>query len=444
MKKILVIDDNEAVCAALMTLFQLQGYQVFMAQQPNVAKSILQHQSIDLILQDMNFAQGEMSGAQGKELFYQLRSEHPAIPVVLLTAWTHLDMVVELVKAGATDYIAKPWDDQRLLTTVANALKIKQLTEQNQKAERKQQERLGLFAGKDLCGLVFASTAMEQLLQMALQLAPSNAAVLITGENGAGKEGIAQVLHANSSRKQQPLIKVNMGALPADLMEAELFGAEAGAYSGATKTRIGRFEAADGGTLFLDEIGNLSLSGQMKLLRVLQTGEFERLGSSQTRKVDVRIISATNADLTQAISAGLFRQDLYYRINVVQLHLPALKDRVDDIVPLARHFLAGQKSLSQAAEQALQSYSWPGNVRELQNLCQRALLLTLSDEIDVNDLALPQEQVTAKKSLDDLDKQQIEQALLQAQGVVARAAKQLGISRQALYRRMEFYGIEPA
>ncbi|KKL01576.1 sigma-54-dependent Fis family transcriptional regulator [Rheinheimera mesophila] len=443
MNKILVIDDNEAVCTALMTLFQLQGYQVFIAQQPQLAKSILQQQAIDLILQDMNFAQGEMSGAQGKALFYQLRSDYPAIPVVLLTAWTHLDMVVELVKAGATDYIAKPWDDQRLLTTVANALKIKQLTEQNLKAERKQQERLGLFAGKDLCGLVFASTAMEQLLQMALQLAPSNAAVLITGENGAGKEGIAQVLHANSSRKQQPLIKVNMGALPADLMEAELFGAEAGAYSGATKTRIGRFEAADGGTLFLDEIGNLSLSGQMKLLRVLQTGEFERLGSSQTRKVDVRIISATNADLTKAIAAGSFRQDLYYRINVVQLHLPALKDRVDDIVPLARHFLAGQKSLTKKAEQALQSYHWPGNVRELQNLCQRALLLTLSDEIDADDLALPQEQSSAKKALDDLDKQQIEQALQQAQGVVARAAKQLGISRQALYRRMEFYGIEP-
>ncbi len=444
MKKLLVIDDYVAVCTALMPLFQLQGYQVFVAQQPHLAKSILQQQSIDLILQDMNFAQGEMSGAQGKELFYQLRSDHPAIPVVLLTAWTHLDMVVELVKAGATDYIAKPWDDQRLLTTVANALKIKQLTEQNLKAERKQQERLGLFAGKDLCGLVFASTAMEQLLQMALQLAPSNAAVLITGENGAGKEGIAQVLHANSSRKQQPLIKVNMGALPADLMEAELFGAEAGAYSGATKTRIGRFEAADGGTLFLDEIGNLSLSGQMKLLRVLQTGEFERLGSSQTRKVDVRIISATNADLTKAISLGQFRQDLYYRINVVQLHLPSLQDRVDDIVPLARHFLAGQKSLTKAAEQALQSYHWPGNVRELQNLCQRALLLTLSDEIDAADLALPQEQSSAKKALDDLDKQQIEQALQQAQGVVARAAKQLGISRQALYRRMEFYGIEPA
>lgn len=444
MKKILVIDDNEAVCTALMTLFQLQGYQVFIAQHPALAKSILQQQSIDLILQDMNFAQGEMSGAQGKELFYQLRADYPGIPVVLLTAWTHLDMVVELVKAGATDYIAKPWDDQRLLTTVANALKIKQLTEQNLKAERKQQERLGLFAGKDLCGLVFASTAMEQLLQMTLQLAPSNAAVLITGENGAGKEGIAQVLHANSSRKQQPLIKVNMGALPADLMEAELFGAEAGAYSGASKTRIGRFEAADGGTLFLDEIGNLSLSGQMKLLRVLQTGEFERLGSSQTRKVDVRIISATNADLTKAISLGQFRQDLYYRINVVQLHLPSLKDRVDDIVPLARHFLAGQKSLTKAAEQALQSYHWPGNVRELQNLCQRALLLTLSDEIDAADLALPQEQSSAKKALDDLDKQQIEQALQQAQGVVARAAKQLGISRQALYRRMEFYGIEPA
>ncbi|WP_337879679.1 sigma-54 dependent transcriptional regulator [Rheinheimera sp.] len=442
MKKILVIDDNEAVCTALLTLFQLQGYLVLVAMSPEQAMQLLARQQVDLILQDMNFAQGEMSGEQGKNLFYQLRSAYPAVPLVLMTAWTQLDMVVELVKAGATDYIAKPWDDQRLLTTVANVLKLSELSQQQQQAQRRQQERLAHFEGKDLAGLVFASTAMEQLLQMALQLAPSNAAVLITGENGAGKEGIAQVLHANSSRRQQPLIKVNMGALPADLMEAELFGAEAGAYSGATKTRIGRFEAADGGTLFLDEIGNLSLTGQMKLLRVLQTGEFERLGSSQTRKVDVRIISATNADLTQAISAGQFRQDLYYRINVVQLHLPALRQRLDDIVPLAKHFLAGKKTLTVEAEQALRQYSWPGNVRELQNLCQRALLLTLSDEIDAADLGLPQE-AGGKKSLDDLEKTEIEQALSAAQGIVSRAARALGISRQALYRRMEFYGITP-
>lgn len=444
MLKLLVIDDNQPICQALQTLFALQGYQVFCANTPEQAWQILnQHSasqhSIDLILQDMNFSAGEMQGAQGKALFYQLRGHYPAIPIVLMTAWTQLEMVVELVKAGATDYIAKPWDDQRLLLTVANALKLKQLTEQQQRAER---ERTAAFAGKDLCGLVFASSQMQQLLQMTLQLAPSSAAVLITGPNGAGKEGIANVLHANSERKNKPFIKVNMGALPADLMEAELFGAEAGAYSGASKTRIGRFEAADGGSLFLDEIGNLSLAGQAKLLRVLQTGEFERLGSSQTRKVDVRLISATNSDLTGAITRGEFRQDLYYRVNVVQLALPALQQRPEDILPLARYFLAGKKALTAAAEQLLQQYPWPGNVRELQNVCQRALLLSSTDDIQSSDLGLPQLAQAGKRALDDIDQAQLQQALAQAGGVVSRAAKQLGISRQALYRRMEYYGID--
>lgn len=441
MATILVIDDNEAVCTALLTLFQLQGYRVCTATDPAQALALLAQQPIDLVLQDMNFAKGEMQGLAGKTLFYQLRQQYPALPVILMTAWTQLDMVVELVKAGASDYIAKPWDDARLLLTVQNVLKIKQLQDKQQQAERKQQERLAQFVGKDLCGLVFASTAMEQLLQMALQLAPSTAAVLITGENGTGKEGIAQVLHANSLRAKKPLVKVNMGALPTDLMEAELFGAESGAYSGLAKTRIGRFEAADGGTIFLDEIGNLSLSGQMKLLRVLQTGEFERLGSSQTRKVDVRVLSATNTDLTKAIASGQFRQDLYYRLNVVQLHLPELKQRPDDILPLARLFLAGGKTLSSAAEQTLLQHQWPGNVRELQNICQRALLLASGTTIEASDLGLQLEEPTSKRMLDDFDQTQIEQVLAQHGGVIARAAKELGISRQALYRRMEFYGI---
>lgn len=441
MANILIIDDNDAVCTALKTLFELQGYRAVAVADEAQALSYLAAHQVDLILQDMNFAKGEMTGSQGKALFYQLRALYPDVLVILMTAWTAIDMVVELVKAGACDYIAKPWDDERLLTTVRNALKLRQLQQSQQRLAQKQQARLDGFAGKDLCGLVFASSAMEQLLQMALQLAPSNAAVLITGENGTGKEGIAQVLHANSGRKNKALVKVNMGALPADLMEAELFGAEAGAYSGLAKTRIGRFEAADGGTIFLDEIGNLSLSGQMKLLRVLQTGEFERLGSSVTRKVDVRLLSATNSDLTKAISSGLFRQDLYYRLNVVELHLPELKARRDDILPLARLFLRGEKTLSQAAEQALLSYPWPGNVRELQNICLRALLLSPAAEIQQQDLALPQEELATKRSLEDFDRNQIEQALLAAGGVVARAAKTLGISRQALYRRMEFYGI---
>jgi len=441
MAKLLVIDDNEAVLTALMTLFQLEGHQVWTVTTPHQALALLAAQPMDLVLQDMNFAKGEMTGEQGKTLFYQLRRLYPELPVLLMTAWTALDMVVELVKAGACDYIAKPWDDQRLLMTVQNALKLKQLEDRQRDAERKQQERLQAFIGKDLCGLVFASTAMERLLQMTLQLAPSQAAVLITGENGSGKEGIAQILHANSPRAGKPLVKVNMGALPADLMEAELFGAEAGAYTGLTKARIGRFEAADGGTLFLDEIGNLSLSGQMKLLRVLQTGEFERLGSSVTRRVDVRLLSATNADLSKAIALGQFRQDLYYRINVVQLQVPALRERVDDILPLARYFLAGQKSLSREAEPLLCQYSWPGNVRELQNVCQRAVLLSTGNTINALDLGLDAEQTMKQRALDDIARQDIEQALTAHQGVVSRAAKALGITRQALYRRMEFYGI---
>ncbi|MEN3157735.1 sigma-54 dependent transcriptional regulator [Alkalimonas sp. NCh-2] len=438
MLNLLVIDDNPAIGQALQTLFSLQGYQVHAATTAEQAWQLLAQHSMDLVLQDMNFAAGEMQGVQGKALFYQLQQDYPTIPVILMTAWTQLEMAVELVKAGATDYIAKPWDDQRLLLTVANALKLKVLTAQQQRREREQQ---AVFAGKDLCGLVFASSTMQQLVQMALQLAPANAAVLITGPNGAGKEGIANLLHANSPRKQKPFIKVNMGALPADLMEAELFGAEAGAYSGAHKTRIGRFEAADGGSLFLDEIGNLSLSGQAKLLRVLQSGEFERLGSSVTRTVDVRLISATNTDLTAAIAEGRFRQDLYYRVNVVQLALPALAERSEDILPLARHFLAGQKALSQAAEQRLLRYPWPGNVRELQNVCQRALLLSSSQEIQAEALGLP-ETPQNKRALDDISREQLQQALRQAEGVISRAASQLGISRQALYRRMEFYGID--
>ncbi len=438
MIKILVLDDNPAIGGALQTLFSLHGYQVLLAATPAEALTLLASAKPDLLLQDMNFAAGVSDGEQGRALFYQIRQQFPALPIILMTSWTQLSMVVELVKAGAVDYIAKPWDDQRLLLTVANAVRLAQLQQQQQLAQQQQQS---LFAGKELCGLVFASRQMQQLLQMTLQLAPSQAAVLITGPNGAGKEGIASVLHANSSRSKQPFLKVNMGALPAELMEAELFGAEAGAYSGLSKTRVGRFEAADGGTLFLDEIGNLPLAGQIKLLRVLQSGEFERLGSSQTRRVDVRVISATNSDLQQAISRGSFRQDLYYRLNVVELRLPPLKARPDDILPLARHFLAGNKTLSTDAEQALLHYDWPGNVRELQNVCQRAALLARNEQITAADLGIAAE-VSGRKALDDIDQASLLAALEQAGGIVSRAAKQLGLSRQAFYRRLEFYGIK--
>lgn len=427
MATILIIDDNAAVHTALTTLLTLQQYRVVSAFSPQQALVELQQQAIDLVLQDMNFARGEMSGEQGQTLFYQIKQLKPQLPVILMTAWTQLHMVVQLVKDGATDYLAKPWQDQQLLSTIAQALPKAAVRDRR-------------FADAELCGLVFASAAMQHTINMALQVAGAPVPVLITGENGAGKEGIADILHANSDRASKPLIKVNMGALPEELMAAELFGAEAGAYSGLHKTRIGRFEAADGGTLFLDEIGNLSAEGQAKLLRVLQTGEFERLGSSQTRKVSVRVVSATNADLASAIQQGRFRQDLFYRLNVVQLHVASLAERKADIVPLAEHFLAGQKQLNAPAKAALQHYSWLGNVRELQNLCQRLLLLCPHHLLSAEDLQLPQDS-TASRSLDDIDRVSIEQALANAQGVVAKAARTLGISRQALYRRMEHFGI---
>jgi DNA-binding NtrC family response regulator len=283
---------------------------------------------------------------------------------------------------------------------------------------------------------------MQELIAIATRVAPSDVTILITGPNGAGKEKFADIVHANSSVRDGPFIKVNVGALPRDLMEAELFGAEAGAYTGAQKTRVGRFEAADGGTLFLDEIGNLSLEGQAKLLRVLQTGEFERLGSSRTRHVDVRVVSATNADLKAEVAAGRFREDLYYRLNVIELSVPPLKERPDDILPLAYHFLEPGLTFEPAAETALLAHPWSGNVRELENSIKRASLLAQGKAITADDLGLAAvsvRQVRTRTAEPDADA--IILALNEAHGVVARAARELGMSRQALYRRMEKFGI---
>ena len=310
-----------------------------------------------------------------------------------------------------------------------------------------------------LCGMVFGSGAMQRCIDLALQVARSDVSIMITGPNGAGKDKIADIVQANSQLKDKPFIKVNIGALPMDLLEAELFGAEAGAFTGANKTRIGRFEAADGGTLFLDEIGNLPLSGQVKLLRVLQTGEFERLGSHQTRKVNVRVISATNADLAEDIANGLFREDLFYRLNVIELAIAPLHQRVDDILPLAHHFVGDAFSFDKLAQQALLTHSWSGNVRELENVCKRAVLLAKSAQLTCHDLGLsvlvepsvklndPEAQqapnaIVSNSNCDsEPSKQQIEQALINQNGVIARVAKSLGLSRQALYRRMEKHGI---
>lgn len=444
MSTILIIDDNDAVRTALDILLTLQGHRVIAASAAREGLQALATNAVDLVLQDMNFRKESTSGEEGVALFREIRERHPSVPIVLLTAWTHLETAVELVKAGAADYLAKPWDDARLLTTVRNLLELRQLAAESERAaKRRAASRAALAARFDLCGLVFESDGMRDLVTKATHIAPAEVPVLITGPNGSGKEIIAAIIQANSSVRTGPFVKVNVGALPKDLMEAELFGAEAGAYTGASRVRQGRFEAADGGTLFLDEIGNLSLEGQAKLLRVLQTGEFERLGSSVTRRVKVRLISATNADLPAAIAEGRFREDLYYRLNVIELRVPSLAERTEDVLPLAWHFLGDKQPLSSQAQRALLAHSWPGNVRELMNTIRRASLLSTEEEISPADLGLqsiasPAEILPEREP----DRAEIESALSRARGVIARAARELGLSRQALYRRMEKLGLK--
>jgi DNA-binding NtrC family response regulator len=449
MPQILIIDDNPAVATALEVLFSLHDIETAHAASPEEGLHLLDTQPFDLVVQDMNFTADTTSGEEGQALFRRIRERHPDLPVVLLTAWTHLDAAVDLVKAGAADYLGKPWDDARLLTTVNNLLELSEARrELERRRGRESAERQRLAERYELRGAVFADPASERAFALACQVARSELPVLITGPNGAGKEKIAEVIQANSDVRRGPFVTLNCGAIPAELIEAELFGAEAGAYTGANKPREGKFEAADGGTLFLDEIGNLPLAGQMKLLRVLETGRFERLGSNRERQVKVRVISATNADLPAMIRDGTFREDLYYRLNTVEIALPPLADRPGDILPLALHFLGGRKPLAPSARQALARHAWPGNVRELRNAIARAELLAGGEHIEAGDLNLPRptgapvRPATATAAAEP-DRARIEQALADAGGVVAQAATELGMSRQALYRRMERFGLAP-
>jgi DNA-binding NtrC family response regulator len=391
----------------------------------------------------MNFSADTPSGDEGRTLFAQIRARHPDLPVILLTAWTHLDAAVDLVKSGAADYLSKPWNDDKLVATVRNLIELGQANQVlARQAQRERRQRRELEQRFDLRGMVWQDPATERVLSLACQVARADVPVLITGPNGAGKERIAEIIQANSLVAAGPFVVLNCGALPSELIEAELFGAEAGAYTGAARPREGKFEAADGGTLFLDEIGNLPRAGQMKLLRVLETGRFERLGSNRERQVKVRVISATNADLPAMIRAGTFREDLFYRLNVIELRLPPLVQRPGDILPLANHFLGGGKRLSQAAEAALLAHGWPGNVRELRNVMTRACLLAQGDVIDAADLVLPRAAAVPLPPAEaEPEAADIVAALARANGVVAQAAAELGLSRQALYRRMDRLGI---
>ncbi|KGJ95051.1 sigma-54-dependent transcriptional regulator [Colwellia psychrerythraea] len=430
MTQILIVDDNPDILEALELLLSLHGYRVLTAENEKQALLAVSHQCVDLVIQDMNFAQGITSGKEGKSLFKALKALNNDLPIILITAWTQLETAITLVKGGATDYLQKPWDDNKLLELVAQYSQKPQtsLTEKNSSENSKSSAE----------GFIYKSQVMHTLIAQAGKVAGATVNVLITGANGAGKEKLADYIHQQSPRFHNAFIKVNMGALPHELMEAELFGAEKGAFTGANQARIGRFEAADGGTLFLDEIANLPLSGQMKLLRVLQTGEFERLGSNITIKVDVRVLSATNADLTLAIQHGAFREDLYYRLNVIELHLPELAQRQADIVPLAEFFIGSEYTLSDETRQVLTSHAWPGNVRELENACKRALVFADNNILAPNDFQLESSLVTVITN----EKEHIEQVLIKHHCVIKHSALELGLSRQALYRRIEKYKID--
>lgn len=458
---VLIVEDDDAVAQALEVLLELHDIPCRCARSPGEALEAVASGAVGVVLQDMNFRPGATSGDEGAALFRALRKADSELPVLLMTAWASLETAVALVREGATDYFGKPWDDAKLVSSLRNLLRLRALeTESARLRIERSTSRAELAARYDLRGLVYESDAMHRVVSLAVKIAAADVPVLVTGPNGAGKERLAEIVQVNSRRSAGPFVKVNIAALPHELIESELFGAEAGAYTGASRTRPGRFEAAQGGTLFLDEIGALPLEGQVKLLRVLQSGEFERLGSNQTRRVDVRVIGATNTDLSRAIREGLFREDLYFRLNVVELLVPSLKERPDDVLPLANAFLASLSAagsravpaLSPAAQRALLSHVWPGNVRELENRVRRAMLVEPDGVLDPASLGFGEAALGSGMrprgdgresggGREGAERAALEALLVRHEGRVSQAAEEMGLSRQALYRKMEKLGI---
>jgi len=437
---VLIVDDQEAVREALELLLEVHGLRAESVAGAEEALARIRQGGVAAVVQDMNFSRDTTSGEEGIELFRRIRAILPTMPVLLMTAWTSLETAVALVREGAVDYVQKPWNDDKLVASLKNLVRLRELQLENERLRAAAQlDRETLASAHDLRGLVYVSSVMHRTVELALRVAASDAPILVLGPNGSGKEKLAEIIAYSSRRKDRPFVRVNAGAIPDALLESELFGVEAGAFTGATKSRGGHFEAAHGGTLFLDEIGNLSLAGQQKLLRVLQTGELQRLGSSQLRRVDVRVISATNEDLRAAIANKTFREDLYFRLNVVELTLPRLAERSEDILPLAEAFLARTASpheLSDAARRALAKHDYPGNVRELENRITRATLVCHGGVIQPADLGLESADAGRPREI-TLEQDAIARALAEHDGNISRAAAQLGVSRQALYRRMD-------
>ncbi len=447
--RILIADDQEDVLAALRLLLKAEGYQIEAAKSPQAVLSALEQKEFDLLLMDLNYTRDTTSGEEGFELLSRVQQAESMLPVVVMTAWGSVDIAVEAMRRGAKDFIQKPWDNARLLAIVRTQIELCEALRRGARLEA--QSRLLQADNRPV--MIAESPVMQPVLEMVSRVGPSDANVLITGEPGTGKEVVARTLWAISERASQPMVTVNMGGLAEGVFESELFGHMKGAFTDAKADRVGRFELADGGTIFLDEIANLPFNLQAKLLRVLETGEMERVGSSKTRQINVRVISATNADLNREVAEGRFRQDLLFRLNTIEIHLPPLRERKEDIPLLASHYLAQmarryRKPVSgydPAALLALQEHPWPGNVRELSHVIERAVLMCRDNVVRTADLALRPAKEGAGRledmSLEEVEAFLIRKALARHGGNVSHAASALGLSRSALYRRLQRYNL---
>jgi len=447
--RILIGDDQPDVLEALRLLLKREGYKTDSAESPQQILQAVRSRDYDLAIIDLNYARDTTSGQEGLELLGRIQALDPTLPVIVMTAWGSVELAVEAMRRGARDFIQKPWENERLMTIVRTQLALRDAIRRSQRLEAENQ----MLRGENLPTLIAQSPAMRPVLDLIARVGPSDANVLITGEPGTGKEVVARTLHAISPRAAKPMVTVNAGALAEGVFESELFGHVKGAFTDARTDRIGRFELADSGTLFLDEIANVPVNLQAKLLRALESGEIERVGSSKTRKVDVRVLSATNADLNEEVCAGRFRQDLLFRLNTIEIHLPPLRERKEDIQPLACHFLMRharryRKNITgfdPHALEALEEHPWQGNVRELNHVIERAVLMAHGNAITVADLALRPGPAVAPKleemSLEQVEEFLIRKALARYEGNVSQAASALGLSRSALYRRLQRFGI---
>ncbi len=447
--QILVADDQQHILDAIQLLLKPQGYKVDAASSPVMVREALATTSYDAVLIDLNYTRDTTSGQEGLDLLSEIVGLDATLPVIVMTAWGNVELAVEAMRRGARDFIQKPWENERLLSILRTQVELHRAL---QSAERLAAENR-LLSTEGRPEFIATAPSMSHVLETITRIAPSDANVLISGEHGTGKEVVARTLHALSLRASRPFVPVNTGALAEGVFESELFGHVKGAFTDARVDRIGRFELADGGTIFLDEIGNVPLRQQAKLLRVIESGEMERVGSSRSKRVDVRVISATNADLQAACNTGQFREDLLFRLNTVEIHLPPLRERREDIPTLAMHFLTNYatryrrpvRTLDATALQTLMQHSWPGNVRELEHTMERAVLMCRTEHLQPPDLGLGVQR-PASPNLEELSLEAVESILIRKtlqrfQGNVSQAAEALGLSRGALYRRMEKHGL---